>query len=467
VRSWSGPGSCGESPAGTPGIVYGACIDVSGQVSDRQLRERLSATDPVTGLDNRISFDRRLGGMLRSRSGRPASDVTLILLDLDRFALVNEGLGNHVGDRLLVEVARRLVGVVPEGSLTARMGSDEFAVVPPAGIPEADVRRLAIRVAEALRSPYVLPETGELLVCPASLGLAISGRRRVTSSDLLREADIALNGAKDSGRDRYLVFDDDLRAGTEVRRAAEQRLRQAIEHDRMTLLYQPIVDFSNGRTVGAEMLLRLTDAEAGDRLLPPDLFMDIAEQTGVVVELDSWVVDQAIARLAAWRDRPDRPWLAVNVSAASMQHGLIARRLVEAVKRGELSRDAIRIELREHSFAGALPSAEAALKHLLSGGIRVGVDDFGTGYSALAYLPNYDLDFIKIDRSFVCSVGEDRRGDAVIQAMVDVAHARGMRVIAEGVESTRQARRLRELGCDFAQGFHFGRPGEAARIVRG
>jgi diguanylate cyclase (GGDEF)-like protein len=369
---------------GVPEVVYGAGIDVSGQVIDRQLLERLAVTDPVTGLDNRLTFDRRLGTMLTSHSGRPASDVTLILLDLDRFALVNDGLGDHVGDRLLVEVARRLVGVVPAGSMTARMGSDEFGVVPPPGTPEPEVRRLAIQIAESLRSPYEL-DGGDLLVCPASLGVAMSGRRRVSGSDLLREADIALQRAKDSGRDRYLVFDDDLPARREVRRGAERRLRQAIEQNRLTIRYQPIVDFSNGRTVGAEALIRLTDPEAGDRLLPPDLFLDIAEQTGLVVELDAWVVEQVIAQLAAWPDQPSKPWLAINLSAGSMRNPRIVRRLVDAVQRGELARDAIRVELKEHSFVGALPAAEAAVKQLLVNGIRVGIEDFGTGFSALAW----------------------------------------------------------------------------------
>jgi diguanylate cyclase (GGDEF)-like protein len=469
VQSWSA--TSGER------VVYGATIDVTRQVHDRITLERLSATDPITGLGNRLAFDRRMeqlltGGSAGRPPGRPAAPpaVTLILLDLDRFKVVNDSLGHQVGDRLLIEVARRLVAVVPKGSVTARMGGDEFVVVPPAGAGEPDVRRLASSIVEALRAPYVLPETGEMLICPASLGVAMSERRRVSGHDLLREADIALYRAKDAGRDRYVIFDEALKARTRTRQRAERRLRAALEEDRLVMQYQPVVDFSNGRVIGAEGLVRLHDSEdpSTDRLIAPELFLDIAEQTGLVVEIDCWVIEAAIEQLTRWA-RPGEagPWLAINLSARSMEHPRVIRRLIEAVKRGEVDRDRIKIELTERSFIGSLPGVDAGVRQLIANGVGVGIDDFGTGYSALAYLQHFDLDFMKIDRSFVSSVGEGPRGDAVVTAIVDLAHAHGMRVIAEGVESGRQARRLREIGCDFAQGFHFGRPGEADRIVRG
>jgi diguanylate cyclase (GGDEF)-like protein len=473
VQSWST--ACGDR------VVYGATIDVTRQVQDRVTLERLSATDPVTGLGNRLAFDRRMQQLLAGTDGspgsgrpaRPAPSVTLLLLDLDRFKVVNDSLGHQLGDRLLIEVARRLVAVVPNGSVTARMGGDEFVVVPPAGAAELEVRRLASGIVEAMRAPYVLPETGELLVCPASLGVAMSDGRRVTGNDLLREADIALYRAKDSGRDRYMIFDEALKARTRTRQRAERRLRTALDEGRLVMQYQPVIDFSNGRVIGAEGLVRLFDTDgvpdSQDRLIAPDLFLDVAEQTGLVVEIDCWVIETAIEQLARWSAAGNDagPWLAINLSARSMEHPRVIHRLIEAVKHGEVVRDQIKIELTEQSFIGSLPGVDAGVRKLIANGIGVGIDDFGTGYSALAYLQNFDLDFMKIDRAFVSSVGEGPRGDAVVTAIVDLAHAHGMRVIAEGVESGRQARRLREIGCDFAQGFHFGRPGEADRIVRG
>ena len=198
--------------------------------------------------------------------------------------------------------------------------------------------------------------------------------------------------------------------------------------------------------------------------------------TGLVVEVGSWVIETAIAQLIQWRahsehgiaeigDPGELPWLAINLSPRSMEHPRVVRRLIEAIKRGELARGRLKIELTERSFIGSLPGVEASVRQLIANGIDVGIDDFGTGYSALAYLPDFHLDFMKIDRSFMVAVGDNPRSDAVVGAMVDLAHAHGMSVIAEGVETSRQARRLREIGCDFAQGYHFGRPGAPSRIT--
>jgi diguanylate cyclase (GGDEF)-like protein len=446
------------------GVVHGAAVDVTAQARDRMLLERLSATDAVTGLGNRIAFERRMHELLST-----GADVSLLLLDLDRFKLVNDSLGHQVGDRLLVEVARRLVEVVPAGSITARMGGDEFVVVPPAGTPWLAVRRLAQSLVDGLRSAYVLPDSGEILVCPASVGLTSTAGRSISTNDLFSEADLALYRAKDSGRDRYVVYDDALRSRARARHNAELLLRSALEDGRLVLQYQPIVDFEHGRVVGAEALVRVLDP-AGERLLPPDVFIEVAEDTGLVVELDLWVIDAAIAQLTRWLrklgDRGGVPWVAVNVSARSMEHPRVVRRLLDGLQRGGIGPELMKVELTEHSFLGTLPGGESTLRQLLASGVPVGIDDFGTGYSAMAYLNRFDLDFMKIDRSFVAQVGQEDRADAVVTAIVDLAHAHGMAVTAEGVETQRQARRLREIGCDFAQGYHFGRPVDASRLLR-
>jgi diguanylate cyclase (GGDEF)-like protein len=444
--------------------VHGAVVDITRQARDRLLLERLSATDPVTGLGNRLAFDRRIHERLVE-----GGDVALLLLDLDRFKLVNDSLGHQVGDRLLVEVARRLGEVVPDGSITARMGGDEFVVVPPPDVEWLQVRRLAQALVDTLRAPYVLPDSREVLVCPASIGVTSSAGRAVSVHELLSEADLALYRAKDNGRDRYVVYDDALRARARARHNAELLLRTALEDDRLTLQYQPIVDFEHGRIVGAEALVRVLDA-GRERLLGPEAFIEVAEDTGLVVELDLWVIDAATRQLASWLAAAPPgtgvPWVAVNVSARSMEHPRVVRRLLDGLQRHGIGPDHLKVELTEHSFLGTLPGGEGTLRQLLASGVPVGIDDFGTGYSAMAYLNRFDLDFMKIDRSFVAQVGEEERADAVVTALVDLAHAHGMYVTAEGVETQRQARRLREIGCDYAQGFHFGRPVDASRLLR-
>jgi EAL domain-containing protein (putative c-di-GMP-specific phosphodiesterase class I) len=346
------------------------------------------------------------------------------------------------------------------------MGGDEFVVVPRPGVGWLQVRRLAKVIVESLRQPYVFADTGEMLVCPVSVGVTSTSGREVGAEDLLSEADLALYRAKDSGRDRYVVFDDALRARARERHLSEQLLRTALERGWLTLRYQPIADMRSGRHVGAEALVRISDRDGG--LVLPDRFIEVAEDTGLVVELDCWVIDTALDQLARWaaeRGPADLPWLAINVSARSMEHPRVVERLLDGLRRRRLPPQSVKVELTEHSFLGALPGGDAALRRLIGSGVPVGIDDFGTGYSALAYLQRFDLDFMKIDRSFVAAVGEEERADAVVTAIVDLAHAHGMQVTAEGIENPVQARRLAEIGCDFAQGFHLGRPVEAALLI--
>jgi len=455
--------------------VHGAAVEVSRQVRDQVRLERLSATDAVTGLLNRHGLGQRLRHLLAAADGRLShrltDDVGLVLLDLDRFKAVNDALGHHVGDALLVEVSRRLGGLVPEGSVTARMGGDEFAVVPPPGTGPDRLRGLAGTIVTALRVPYVLPGSAELLTCSASVGVTSRGGREVGAEELLAEADLALYRAKDSGRARYVVFDDQLRTEARARHLAERMLRTALDEDRLALLYQPVVDLVSGRTVGAEALVRIRDdCHRPGSLLLPDAFIDVAEETGLVVELDRWVIDHALDELARWTRRGrgapgGTPWLAVNVSPRSMAQPGVVLRLLDGLAERGLPPHLLKVELTERSFLGADAVGERALRDLIGSGVPVGIDDFGTGYSALAYLQRFDLDFMKIDRSFVASVGSQGRADAVVTAIVDLAHAHGMQVTAEGIEHPRQAVRLREIGCDLAQGYHFGRPAGAADLV--
>ena len=260
---------------------------------------------------------------------------------------------------------------------------------------------------------------------------------------------------------RYQVFEGDP---AQVRRTAEQRVRGAIEHDRLRLLFQPIVDLTGGRPAGAEALLRLAE---GDRLVPPGLFLDVAERAGLAVDLDAWVVEEAIAQLRHWSEQTEQvepggaPWLSINLAARTPADQRVPRRLVEAVKRGELPRERLRVELTAAHFTGATPATESAVRNLQVNGVQVGLQGYGTDPAAAEVTDRFPLDFVKIDPSAAAGP------DVTVRQLIDTAHSRKIQVIAERIESPRQARRLREYGSDFAQGFHFGRPGEPTRIVRG
>jgi diguanylate cyclase (GGDEF)-like protein len=456
--------TCWSAADGAGSLVHGAAVEVSRQVRDRVRLRELSSMDAVTGLLNRQGLARRLRQRLDA-----GGEVGLVLLDLDRFKVVNDTLGHHLGDALLVEVSRRLTALVPEGGTVARMGGDEFAVLAPPSLGRAELGGLAEALVGALRAPYLLAGALEPLSCSASAGVTARGGRPVGGQELLAEADLALSRAKDRGRSRHVLFDDELRARASARHSAERTLRNALDGGRLVLRYQPVVDLATGRRVGAEALVRIRDESdpTGRRLSLPEMFIDVAEETGLVVQLDRWVVDQALDQLAHWcaTGPAERvPWLAVNVSPLSMAQPDVVPRLLDGLAGRGLPPSLLKVELTERSFLGADPAGEAALRRLIDSGVRVGIDDFGTGYSALAYLQRFDLDFMKIDRSFVAAVGAQGRADAVVTALVDLAHAHGMQVTAEGIEHPRQAARLRQIGCDLAQGFHFGRPGSACAL---
>jgi EAL domain-containing protein (putative c-di-GMP-specific phosphodiesterase class I) len=299
--------------------------------------------------------------------------------------------------------------------------------------------------------------------------MTVSAARRVTPADLLGEADLALYRAKDSGRDRVVVYDDALRARARNRHRIERMLRSAIADHRLALQYQPVVDFAHGRVIGAEALVRIQDTYGG-HLLTPDTFIAVAEDTGLIVDLDCWVIATALEQLAKWthagRGSRPGPWLSLNLSARSLDHPKVGEHLIRTLDHWQLDPSLLKVELTEHSFLKALPTGEETLRQWVGRGINVGIDDFGTGYSALAYLERFPLQFMKIDRTFIAAVGVQDRADAVVTAIVDLAHAHGMSVVAEGVETSRQARRLREIGCDHGQGHHFGRPGDPQRILK-
>nr|WP_240895732.1 EAL domain-containing protein [Kineococcus siccus] len=440
--------------------VQGLVLDVSS--GDRSTGElvRLAQCDSLTGLANRAVLDVRLAEALEVAA--PGRAVALVLLDLDRFKLVNDTLGHQVGDALLRQVAVRLEEAAPAGSTLARLGGDEFVLMVPGVDRPESAAVMAHNLIRRLRAPLLLPGLSEPLVCTSSAGIAVGWEG--SSDELFRSADMALYRAKDAGRDRCAVFDSAMRDDARAAHDAEHRVRRALRTDGLRVVWQPIVDLRDDRLVAAEALVRLQDPVEG--LMQPSSFVDTAEDTGLIVDVDTWVLQEVLRQLREWRMSGSTMQVSFNVSGKTLEHPSFAHRLAHSVESTGASGASLLAEVTERTLIDLSSTTRASLGELHSIGARVGLDDFGTGYSSLSYLDRFPLAFLKIDMSFVRPLGQTARADAVVQALISLAHAHGMVVTAEGVETELQAKTLRDMGCDRAQGWLFGRP-VAAELLTG
>jgi diguanylate cyclase (GGDEF)-like protein len=437
--------------------------------SESPLRRALyrALHDPLTGLANRGLLMEQLGQALSRATRRPGA-VAVLFLDLDRFKVVNDSLGHAVGDDLLVEVARRLERIMRSADTVARLGGDEFVVLAEdvAGVEEAFA--LARRLRDAVATPVPFAG-GQQIVVTASVGIALSDPSAVaaTPSSLLWDADVAMYRAKDTGRDRVQLFEDGLRAGSLDRFRSEAMLRQALDHDGLRLHYQPLVDLGTGALAGAEALVRLQHPERG--LIPPAEFIPVAEETGLVVPLGAWVVAEAAAQAATWRslqplDAPPMT-VSINLSGRQLTTPGFAVKVGAAIARSGADASHLCFEVTENTLLDATGEGVTTLEQLKELGVRLAIDDFGTGHSSLTWLRRLPADFLKIDRAFVAGLGTHPGDTAIVRAVLDLARALGLMTVAEGVETAEQLAVLRELGCDWAQGYHLSRPGPSEAVT--
>jgi diguanylate cyclase (GGDEF)-like protein len=380
--------------------------------------------------------------------------VAVLLLDLDRFKLVNDSWGHSAGDRVLVAVADRLREVVRTGDTVARFGGDEFVVVREGVGGAWDAAQFGERLVQAVTGE--LPINGEEVYLTASLGIAVGGQG-ATAEALLRDADAAMYSAKDKGRGRVELFDADARGRAESRLAAEVAMRRALEREEFVVLYQPIVSLADERIIGAEALVRW-DAPGQARISPTE-FIPLAEETGLIVPLGQWVLDEACDQLRQWHDAGlDVGNISVNLSARQLSAGSFSSSVSDAIRRNGLTPEALSFEITESVLMEDVEFSIESLVGLKALGVRLAVDDFGTGYSSLAYLKRLPLHSLKIDRAFVDGLGTDPNDSAIVAAVVALAGALGLSVTAEGVETERQLEELRRLGCERAQGYLFSKP---------
>ena len=434
------------------------------QVAERALLHQ-AFHDTLTGLPNRALLADRLGQVLARRERR-SEDAAVLFLDIDRLKWVNDSLGHAAGDQLLVDVAGRLQGVLRPGDTVARFGGDEFVVLCDDLSHPGEAVYVAERLREALATPFHLG--GREICLTASIGIALASTSTHDTPDaLLRDADAAMYRAKERGRDRVELFDDHMRSRAMARLETESTLRRAIDQGQLRVHYQPVIELATGRATGLEALVRWQHPERG--LVPPGEFIPLAEETGLIVGLGRFVLEEACRQAARWNGRcPDRPPLTVSVNLSAHQlHTRGLRELVaEVLQQTRLQPELLCLEITETALVEDADISRAALDSLKDLGVTLAVDDFGTGYSSLLYLRRFAVDVLKIDRSFVVGLGTSAEDTAIVSGVVGLAQALGLQAVAEGVETPEQVVLLKGLGCALAQGYHWSEPLTARQTER-
>ena len=428
-------------------------------------RERSSADerhrDPLTGLPNRVLlYDALYRGLTRYRVN--GDKLAVLFLDLDRFKRINDGFGHDVGDELLVAVAQRLSEVVRSGDMVARVGGDEFVMVCGNITTTEDAEVIADRLVLALGVPFFLSGERHFSVT-ASIGIAL-GDSQATPEGLLKEADAAMYRAKAETRGGHATFDGSMRVNLQKRLAMEFRLHQALDRGEFHLQYQPVIALDSETIAGFEALLRW-NSDTG-RVSPAE-FIPILEETGLIVPVGTWVLEEACRQARVWQRLSGAPLtMAVNVSARQLANADFADVVLGVLDRTGLEPENLCLEITEATLMEDVVAAWSSLRRLKGIGVQLAIDDFGVGYSSLNHLKSFALDHLKIDQSFVRGVQESPEDAAIVATVIDLARALGLQVIAEGIETPGQLAALKALGCEFAQGYYFTRPQPPAEIER-
>ncbi len=440
-------------------------IAIFTDISERKQAEariqHIAFHDALTGLPNRMLFHDRLQQAIHE-AHREKTQIGLMFIDLDRFKLVNDTLGHHIGDLLLQEVASRLRECVRETDTVARLGGDEFVVILPSIHHASDAGMVASKVLRAISQEIEVD--GHSLFTPPSIGISIYPIDGETAEALMQSADTAMYHVKESGKNNFQFFTSSMNEVAQQRATIEQDLRIALKDRQFELYYQPKLKMNPLRIVGCEALIRWKHPKHG--YIPPDKFIPIAEETGLMLPIGEWVMSEAAKQLAQWTNAGYRPMLmAINLSAAQFRDRNLLEKLQELVTIAKLEPKYLEIEITESILMDSVATSADSLIKLKAQGIRLAIDDFGTGYSSLAYLKTFAVDTLKIDKSFVRDMTTDSSDAAIVSAIISLSHKLGLQVVAEGVETAEQLAFLCSADCDIFQGYYFSRPLPAAQFL--
>ena len=439
--------------------VRGFILNTRDITERKHLEEQLvhqAFHDSLTGLANRVLFRDRIQHAL-NRQRRQRQPLAVLLFDLDGFKNLNDSLGHAFGDRMLAAVAERLEGLLRPSDTACRLGGDEFAVLVEDLTGGVDATVVAGRILDAIRQPILVE--GKEVVTAASIGIAIAETFETTPDDLLRNADVAMYTAKSRGRNRFEVFKPSMHKAMLDRLDLEADLRRAVELNEFVLHYQPTVALATGSISGMEALVRWNSPERG--MVPPGMFIPVAEDTGLIVALGAWVLEEACRQTVAWShefgmDAPST--ISINVSARQLQDDDLVPSFAEILERTGINPANVVLEITESAVMSDAEAMVARLHQLKALGVRLAIDDFGTGYSSMSYLCSFPIDILKIDRSFVSGVPNEPQKAGIVRTIVELGHILQLQTVAEGIELNEELEQLRALHCDLGQGYWFARP---------
>lgn len=411
--------------------------------------------DSLTKLPNRAMFSDRLGYAIRHLKRHPNQRFAVLFIDLDRFKMINDTLGHHTGDLFLIEIASRLRSCVRDNDVLARLGGDEFVVLLDC-LKSDDVEEVASRIIASIEKPYVI-ETNTLY-SNASIGIALCNRHYVNADEVLRDADAAMYQAKSLGRGRYVFFDESMREKLVATMTLEQELRIAITKQQFELHYQKISDLQSSKIIGFEALLRWNHPTKG--LLTPSDFLYLAEETGIILNIETWVVEEVARQLHTWCEDVEyqHAFIAINLSGRHLTQANQLNKLISLIEDQSFEPQRLILEFNETAFSNHAELALKGLRKLKLAGVKLALDDYASGVSSFNFLHSYPFEFIKLDRGFINTLKSSDKNLSLVKALHDLGEQFGYRLVAEGIESEDVMQKLHSVGCDFGQGYYISRP---------